>query len=423
MKRTTPDQENTRIATDPVRSDPGDAPIYEGRQPSLESSNSDSLKRIIPIRPAPINPVPRFPAQEQHPAPTAISQPTDRLGRPLHDLRISLTDRCNFRCPYCMPREVFNADHQYLASTDLLNFEEIQQIAKISVELGVRKIRLTGGEPLLRKNIEQLVEKLAKLRGPTGEAIDLTLTTNGVLLPRKANALKAAGLQRVTISLDALSDPVFRIMSDSNFHVADVLAGIQAARLAGFDSIKINCVVKRGINDQEILPLANHFREYGASGPRLRFIEYMDVGNVNRWQHGQVFTGDEIVERLREHHPLRPIGRHLPDDVAERWEYLDGQGEIGIVASVSRAFCRNCSRARLSANGHLYTCLFASQGFDLRSILRERGLNGLSHALVETWRQRNDRYSELRQIKDSMAEPETDAPSGQRKIEMSYIGG
>jgi len=322
-----------------------------------------------------------------------------------------------------MPREVFNANYQYLANNDLLSFEEIHQISKIAIRLGVRKIRLTGGEPLLRKNIEKLIETLAELRTPTGEAIDLTLTTNGVLLSRKAKALKSAGLQRITISLDALSDSIFRSMSDSNFHVADVLAGVHAAQEAGFESVKINCVIKRGINDQEILPMASHFRKYGASGPILRFIEYMDVGNVNRWREEQVFTGDEIIERLREHYALQQVDRHLPDEVAERWQYLDGQGEIGIVASVSRAFCRNCSRARLSADGRLYTCLFASQGSDVRSILRERGANGLSIALTDIWRQRQDRYSELRQVKESPVNHNINIPTDLRKIEMSYIGG
>src|SRR5437763_8724946 len=313
----------------------------------------------------------------------------DQRGRRMHDLRISVTDRCNFRCVYCMPKDVFGRDYPFLPHAELLTFEEIVRLARIHVELGVRKIRLTGGEPLLRKNLERLIEQLAALPD-----VDLTLTTNGALLAKKARALRAAGLARVTVSLDALDDPTFRAMNDVDFPLARVLAGIEAAHAAGLAPIKINAVIKRGLNEHAILPLARHFRN---SGHIVRFIEYMDVGHTNGWRMDEVVPAAEIVATIDRELPLETIDPNYTGEVAERWRYRDGGGEIGVIASVTQAFCRDCSRARLSTDGRLYTCLFASDGYDLRSLIRGgTGDADIDRAIAAIWRQRTDNYSEIR---------------------------
>ncbi|MCU4121369.1 GTP 3',8-cyclase MoaA [Variovorax sp. N23] len=347
----------------------------------------------------------------------------DRLGRPLTDLRISVTDRCNFRCSYCMPKEVFDKDYTYLPHGALLSFEEITRLARLFAAHGVRKLRLTGGEPLLRKNIESLVEQLAALRTPDGQPLDLTLTTNGSLLVRKAEALKAAGLQRVTVSLDGLDDTVFRRMNDVDFPVADVLAGIEAARAAGLGPIKVNMVVKRGTNDAEILPMARHFK---GTGVVLRFIEYMDVGATNGWRMDEVMPSSEVVARIAAEFPLRPLEASAPGETAQRWAYEDGSGEIGVISSVTQAFCSDCSRARLSTEGRLYLCLFASGGHDLRPLLRGDGADAagandddILSAIGHIWQGRADRYSELRALRG----PDTTDAAAPRRVEMSYIGG
>ncbi len=359
----------------------------------------------------------------------ASGQLLDGLGRPLRDLRISVTDRCNFRCNYCMPKEIFDQQHAYLPHSALLSFEEITRLARIFVAHGVRKIRLTGGEPLLRKGLEQLVEQLAALRTPDGQPLDLTLTTNGSLLARKARALKDAGLQRVTVSLDAFDDAIFRRMNDVDFPVRDVLAGLEAAQAVGLGPIKVNMVVKRGCNDHEILPLARHFR---GSGVTLRFIEYMDVGATNGWRMDEVLPSAQVIERIRSELPLVQLDPSAMGETAERWGYAgaDGlhdpsQGEIGVISSVTQAFCGDCNRARLSMEGRLYLCLFAGQGYDLRELLR----GNMSHdtgrasdaeiasALAAIWQGRTDRYSELR------AALPAEAGAATRRIEMSYIGG
>ena len=340
---------------------------------------------------------------------------SDRLGRPLRDLRISVTDRCNFRCSYCMPKEVFDKDYPYLPHADLLTFEEITRIARQFVAHGVRKIRLTGGEPLLRKNIEILVEQLAALRTVDGEPLDLTLTTNGSLLARKAKALKAAGLQRVTVSLDGLDDSVFRSMNDVDFPVAEVLKGIAAAQEAGLGPIKVNMVVKRGTNEHEILPMARHFR---GSGIVLRFIEYMDVGATNGWRMNEVMPSAEVLKHIHAEMPLVQLEHSAPGETAGRWGYADGGGEVGVISSVTQAFCGDCNRARLSTEGRLYLCLFATQGHDLRSLVRGSASDEqLASAIGHIWTGREDRYSELR---GSLA---PDAGAGARRVEMSYIGG
>ncbi|MBK6863638.1 MAG: GTP 3',8-cyclase MoaA [Ideonella sp.] len=342
----------------------------------------------------------------------------DRLGRELRDLRISVTDRCNFRCSYCMPKEVFDKDYAFLPHSSLLSFEEIARTARIFVAHGVRKIRLTGGEPLLRKDVERLVAMLAALRTPDGAALDLTLTTNGSVLARKAQALKAAGLQRVTVSLDALDDAIFRRMNDVDFPVADVLAAIDAAQRAGMVPIKVNMVVKRGTNDHEIVPMARHFR---GSGVVLRFIEYMDVGASNGWRMDEVLPSEQVVERIAEHWPLEAMEAAAPGETAQRWRYRDGGGEVGVISSVTRAFCRDCNRARLSTEGKLYLCLFATRGHDLRTLLRgEYSDEQIAAAVGLVWQQRDDRYSELR----SLIPPERSAAdAAPRRVEMHYIGG
>jgi GTP 3',8-cyclase len=347
---------------------------------------------------------------------------SDTLGRPLRDLRISVTDRCNFRCSYCMPKEVFDKDYQYLPHNSLLSFEEITRTARVFVAHGVQKLRLTGGEPLLRKNIEVLIEQLSLLRTVEGKPLDITLTTNGSLLKRKAQTLKDAGLQRVTVSLDGLDDATFRAMNDVDFPVADVLAGIEAARVAGLKNIKVNMVVKRGTNEQEILPMARHFK---GTGVTLRFIEYMDVGATNGWRMNEVMPSREVVQHIHAHMPLVQLDPSAPGETAERWGYAgaNGQhdpalGEIGVISSVTQAFCGDCNRARLSTEGKLYLCLFASQGHDIRSLLRGGASDAdLASAIGHIWHGRSDRYSELR---SAMA---ADTGAGARRVEMSYIGG
>src|SRR5476651_1029427 len=342
-------------------------------------------------------------------------QLADRRGRPLHDLRISITDRCNFRCVYCMPKEVFDKNHVYLPHTDLLSFEEIFRIASLFVAHGVEKIRLTGGEPLLRKNIEKLVAMLATLKTASGQALDLTLTTNGSLLARKAQALKDAGLKRVTVSLDSLNDATFKRMNDVDFAVADVLHGIDVAHQVGLGPVKINMVVKGGMNDQQILPMARHFKN---TPYILRFIEYMDVGASNGWNLDEVVPSAEVARRINAVMPLVAINPNYQGETAARWRYADGGGEIGLISSVTEAFCSDCTRARLSTEGKLYTCLFASGGHDLRALIRAgRSDAEISGAVAQLWRARGDRYSEQRTIN-------TSGLSGRaNKVEMSYIGG
>jgi cyclic pyranopterin phosphate synthase len=339
----------------------------------------------------------------------------DSLGRPLRDLRISVTDRCNFRCSYCMPKEVFDKDYQYLPHSDLLSFEEITRVARVFAAHGVHKIRLTGGEPLLRKNLEILIQQLAALRTPDGQPLDLTLTTNGSLLARKAAALKAAGLQRVTVSLDGLDDAVFRAMNDVDFPVADVLRGIEAAQAAGLGPIKVNMVVKKGTNDDQILPMARHFK---GTGIVLRFIEYMDVGATNGWRMDEVLPSAQLIERLNAAMPLRALEHAAPGETAERWAYADGSGEIGVISSVTQAFCADCNRARLSTEGQLYLCLFATEGHDLRHLVRGGASDAeLASAIGAIWQGRSDRYSERR------ASLPAESAAGKRRVEMSYIGG
>ncbi len=330
----------------------------------------------------------------------------DRLGRPLRDLRISVTDRCNFRCTYCMPKEVFGKDYQFLERSALLTFEEITRLARAFTKHGVEKIRLTGGEPLIRRNIEQLIAMLAEIPG-----LDLTLTTNGSSLAKKARALKDAGLQRITVSLDSLDDAVFMGMNDVDFPVTKVLEGIAAAKAAGLSPIKINMVVKRGVNEASIVPMARYFREQGHI---LRFIEFMDVGHTNGWRMDDVVSAREIVAMINKEMPLAPADPNYTGEVAERWRYNDGAGEIGVIASVTQAFCRDCTRARISTEGKLYTCLFATSGHDLRALLRSGANDEELHAAISTvWSKRADRYSEMRSEKTIPL----------KKIEMSYIGG
>ncbi|WP_447774897.1 GTP 3',8-cyclase MoaA [Variovorax boronicumulans] len=346
----------------------------------------------------------------------------DRLGRPLTDLRISVTDRCNFRCSYCMPKDVFDKDYQYLPHSALLSFEEITRLARLFASHGVRKIRLTGGEPLLRKHIEGLIAQLAELRTPDGDPLELTLTTNGSLLKRKAAALQAAGLQRVTVSLDSLDDAVFRHMNDVDFPVADVLAGIDAALAAGLGPIKVNMVVKRGTNEQEILPMARYFRDHHGGKVVLRFIEYMDVGATNGWRMDEVLPSAEVIARIAAEFPLVPLEATTPGETAQRWAYADGGGEVGVISSVTQAFCHDCSRARLSTEGKLYLCLFANAGHDLRPMLRGNASDeDVASAIGHIWQGRADRYSELRALRG----PDDSAPdaAAPRRVEMSYIGG
>jgi cyclic pyranopterin phosphate synthase len=335
----------------------------------------------------------------------------DAHQRPLRDLRISVTDRCNFRCTYCMPREVFGPGHPFLPQSALLSFEEISRLAQMFVAHGVQKIRLTGGEPLLRKHLERLVEMLARLRTPQGQALDLTLTTNASLLSQKAQALKDAGLQRLTVSLDALDDAVFRRMNDADYAVSSVLKGLDAAMKVGLAPIKVNMVVQRGVNESQILPMAQHFR---GSGVVLRFIEYMDVGSSNGWRSDQVVPSSEVRELLERTYPLHALPATQAGETAQRFVHADGAGEVGFISSVTQAFCGDCNRARLSTEGQLYLCLFASSGHDLRHLLRSGASNeALSAAIAHVWQQRQDRYSEQR--------APMSVPS--QKVEMHYIGG
>ena len=351
----------------------------------------------------------------------------DTRQRPLHDLRISVTDRCNFRCSYCMPKEVFDKDYKYLPQSALLTFEEITYAAQSFIDLGVEKIRLTGGEPLLRKNLEILISQLAALKTLDGKALDLTLTTNGSLLARKAQALKDAGLNRVTVSLDGLDDLVFKRMNDVDFPVSDVLEGIEAARKVGLGPIKVNMVVKRGTNEQEILPMARYFRGQGLA---LRFIEYMDVGATNGWRMNEVMPSSEVLQLLQTEMALTPLDPSQTGETAERWGYLNAQGvydpalgEIGFISSVTKAFCHDCNRARLTTEGQLYLCLFATQGYDLKPLIRSNSNpQEITQAIANIWSQRTDRYSELRS--GLPADTHSDeAGARQRKVEMSYIGG
>ena len=364
------------------------------------------MAKVIPLTDVRVAHDGNVPPAAAAPHVTPIGLLADTRERVLRDLRISVTDRCNFRCIYCMPKDVFGHDYPFLPHAELLSFEEITRLARVFKLHGIEKIRLTGGEPLLRKNIERLIEMLSGLGG-----LDLTLTTNGAALAVKSTALKAAGLNRVTVSLDALDDGVFRAMNDVDFPVERVLEGIDAAAAAGLAPIKINMVVKRGVNEREILPMARRFK---GSGHVLRFIEYMDVGHTNGWRMDDVVPSAEIIRVIGREFPLAPADANYTGEVAERWRYLDGSGEIGVISSVTQAFCSDCTRARLATDGKLYTCLFATTGYDLRALLRGGSSDAeIGNYLAAIWLQRADRYSEIRS-ENTVALP---------KIEMSYIGG
>ncbi|MDR1529513.1 MAG: GTP 3',8-cyclase MoaA [Burkholderiales bacterium] len=340
--------------------------------------------------------------------PSAV--PVDKQQRVLRDLRISVTDRCNFRCTYCMPKNAFGRDHPFLSHDEVLRFEETARLAKIFVDLGVRKIRLTGGEPLLRKHLENLVELLVAIDGD----IDLALTTNASMLAKKARVLREAGLRRITVSLDAIDDETFRRLNDVDFPLRRVLEGIDAATAAGFESIKINSVIRRGLNEHAILPLIKHFK---GSGHIVRFIEFMDVGSTNGWRMDDVVSAAEIVRQIDAEYPLEAVDANYHGEVASRWRFKDGSGEIGVIASVTRAFCRDCTRARLSTNGKVFTCLFATEGYDLRGLLRKGADDEtLMRTVMALWQMRGDHYSEIRMSN-------TVFDRGAQKIEMSYIGG
>ena len=372
----------------------------------------------------------------QRPAPTSqelletiknidLSKPTlDTLGRPLRDLRISVTDRCNFRCSYCMPKSVFDRDYAYLPQKELLRFEEITAIAAAATQLGVKKIRITGGEPLLRKNVEILIAQLSELRTLDGKPLDLTLTTNASLLKKKAQSLKDAGLKRLTISLDAMDDAIFRQMNDMDFPVADVLDGIAMASQVGFEDIKVNMVVKRGTNEDQILPMAAHFRGTGVS---LRFIEYMDVGASNGWRMDEVLPTADVLSLLQSRWPLQALPPKSVGETATRYGYLNAQGaldpqlgEVGFISSVTQAFCQDCNRARLSTDGRLFNCLFATEGANVRDLVRgapDGGVDTVAQYLAYLWQQRTDQYSALRQA------GMVPAGNAERRVEMSFIGG
>ena len=339
--------------------------------------------------------------------------PLDRLGRPLHDLRISVTDRCNFRCPYCMPAEIYGEKYEFLPKPELLTFEEIERLARLFAELGVEKIRITGGEPLLRHGLPELVERLAAI-----EAVrDLTLTTNGWLLQKQAVSLARAGLDRVTVSLDSHDDATFGKMNGRGFGVGRVLEGIDAAAAAGLSPIKINCVVERGCNEHSIVPLAERFR---GTGHIVRFIEFMDVGTLNSWNLAKVVPAEEIVSRIHAVHPLRPADSRYRGEVAQRWQYEDGSGEIGVISSVSAPFCGDCTRARLTIEGRLVTCLFAAGGVDLRGPLRDgESDDALRDRIASVWRARADRYSEERAAQTDASGNTPERP----RIEMYQVGG
>ena len=336
-----------------------------------------------------------------------MAQLLDTMGRPVRDLRISVTDRCNFRCTYCMPKEIFNREYEFLARDLLLTFEEISRVARVFAGFGVEKVRLTGGEPLLRRDLDVLVGELAEIPG----IADLTLTTNGSLLARRAEQLAAAGLDRVSVSLDSMDDAVFMAMNDAGIPVAAVLEGIEAAAAAGLTPVKVNMVVKRGVNHDSIVPMAEHFR---GTGHILRFIEYMDVGHTNGWRLDDVVPAGEIIAAINGRFPLEPADPNYRGEVAQRWRYRDGAGEIGVISSVTQPFCGDCTRARLSAEGSLYTCLFATAGTDLRGPIRAGATDEELAAIIRTvWERRGDRYSEIR----------SEATVALPKVEMSYIGG
>lgn len=345
---------------------------------------------------------------------TASNGVRDSLQRPLHDLRISVTDRCNFRCTYCMPRDVFGKGYQFLRQNQLLSFEEIERLVRLFTGLGVTKVRLTGGEPLLRKNIEGLIEMLSVIPG----IADVAMTTNASLITAdRARSLKSAGLQRLNISLDALDRTIYHQMNDVNIPLEKVLNGIEHACNADFSSIKVNMVVQKGVNDQDILPMVRHFRHTGVV---LRFIEFMDVGNHNQWNMDQVFTARQILELIQSEFPLETRQANYHGEVAKRWEFADGGGEIGIISSISQPFCRDCARARLSAIGELYTCLFATSGFDLRSLVRtDCSDEQIIQQLEKIWTKRDDRYSEIRFSPENIGR----SAGSSQKVEMSYIGG
>lgn len=355
---------------------------------------------------------PTVPIRAQHNDSAAAAPVLDQLARPLQQLRISLTDRCNFRCIYCMPKAVFNAHYPFLNSDALLRFDEIVRISKAFVALGVTKIRLTGGEPLLRKDIERLIEQLAALRTAQGHDIDLALTTNGLLLRQKASALRNAGLSRLTVSLDALDNALFQRMSDTDHHVGEILEGIAAGEAAGFSPIKINMVVQRNINESQIVPMAQYFKR---AGHILRFIEFMDVGNTNGWRASKVVPSSDILAQLHQAMPIEPVDQQAYGEVAKRWRYLDGEGKVGAISSVTQAFCHDCTRARLSADGQFFKCLFGQHGIDLRSLVRDHTANedDLRATIAGQWRVRRDQYSVLRDQQTSPAQ----------HAEMSYLGG
>jgi cyclic pyranopterin phosphate synthase len=361
----------------------------------IDDARNTMTPKVFPIHAA------RAPAAAHDGRPLA-----DTLGRGLRDLRISVTDRCNFRCVYCMPRETFDRDFKFLPHEEILRFEEIARLARLFAGLGVRKIRITGGEPLVRRELHRLVAMLAEIPG-----LDLTLTTNGSLLAKQAPALARAGLKRVTVSLDSLDDATFRAINDADYPVSKVVEAIETAAAAGLGPIKINMVVKRGVNDGHVLAMAERWR---GSGHIVRFIEYMDVGSTNGWRMDDVVPSAEVVKTIGARHPLEPVDPNYAGEVAERWRYADGAGEIGVISSVTQAFCASCNRLRLSAEGSLYTCLFAEQGHDLKWLLRRGGSDEeIVNEIAAVWRARGDRYSEIRTVETAKA----------RKIEMSYIGG
>jgi len=356
------------------------------------------MKKVIPLRTT--REAPRPAAAKFAGGPLA-----DTRARPMRDLRISVTDRCNFRCTYCMPREVFDAGYKFLPHDAILSFEEIARLARVFTGLGVEKIRLTGGEPLVRRDVPRLIELLAPL------GVELTLTTNGSLLSKHAVALKKAGLHRVTVSLDSLDDATFRAMNDADFPVAKVIEGIDAAAAAGLDPVKVNMVVKRGVNDDGILAMAERWR---GTGHIVRFIEFMDVGWTNGWRMDDVVPSAEVVRRISARWKLEPVGANYAGEVAERWRYLDGAGEIGVISSVTQAFCSSCNRMRLSTEGSLYTCLFAQSGHDLKSLLRAGASDDeIRNEIAAVWKNRSDNYSEVRTAETAKS----------KKVEMSYIGG
>ncbi|MFZ9733640.1 MAG: GTP 3',8-cyclase MoaA [Burkholderiaceae bacterium] len=375
--------------------------------------------RIIPISPDAFRRREVPVVNEQQPSIDDSAPLADRRGRPLRDLRISVIDQCNFRCGYCMPKEVFHKDYVFLSRDELLSFAEITRLARVFVGLGVEKLRITGGEPLLRKGLEELIADLAILKTINGQPVEIALTTNGVLLAQKAQALRDAGLNRVTVSLDALDPERFRQMAGlTDSSPEQVLAGIAAAEAAGL-RVKVNTVIQKGVNHAEILPIAEKFREMG---PTVRFIEFMDVGNSNDWHADQVVPSQEVIARISQSFPLVPVGRATPNEVSERWRYRDlPHVEVGVISSISKPFCGECSRARISSEGLLYTCLFASSGFDLRQAVRAQPDDAaLSQMIQKIWRQREDRYSELR---DALLREKQNLPQARAKVEMSYIGG